>query len=328
MKTQLSLSTPILGILFSAFLLTHCTKKSDPDPDFMIGKNNFTLTVEGVQRKYLVHVPTGYTGNAKLPLVIFCHGTGQDGELMYNHSGWNEVADASNIICAYPSALSYCLIEDGVTQTTSKWNSYPGGFSFCPGQNLKSDVQFIREMITALKNKYAIDHKRNYMVGFSNGGQFTATCSIEISDIIAAAVSCGGGGAFPKDSIYHPVRKLPVMLMFGNKDGKLLKALGLTEGNSVPMGYGALYAKYPALYLIQPKPYITNFELDESSYTTSSDSSTIAVADYAGLSGNPNNIFKMVEVNGLEHEYPNGVNYPINGAIYHWNWFKQYTLPD
>lgn len=314
--------------LFSLTLLCLCScNKDNHKPSFTKGKNDFTLTVDGTERKYIVHVPSVYTGNNKVPMVIVCHGTAQSGDLYYDISGWKEVADTADFITVFPSALEYCIMEDGETKTTTKWNSYPGGFTFCDGENLKDDVEFMRQMITDLEARYNIDSKRIYMVGFSNGGQFTATCAVEISNILAAAVSCGGGGSFPKDSVYVPQRLLPVMMMFGNQDLKLLKGLGLMEGDAVPMGFDSLYAAYPQLYAIQAKPYINNFKLDEMNYSVSGDTNTVVVADYIGLSGNPNNIFKMVEVKGLEHEYPNGINYPVNGAIYHWNWFRNFTLP-
>lgn len=316
----------IVVLPFVIFGICGCNK-DNPSPNFTTGKNNFTVTADGVVRDYVVHIPSVYTGQTKTPMVIMCHGSDQDGELFYKISGWKEVGDTLNIITVFPSSLEYCITEDGVSKTTTKWNSFPGGDPFCPGQDLKDDVEFMRQMISALESKYNIDSKRIYMVGFSSGGQFSATCAIEMSNILAAVVSCGGGGSIPRDSIYTPQRLLPVMLMFGNKDEKMVKKVGLTAGSSVPMGFDALYTAYPQLYAVQPKPYIDNFKLDEMSYSVSGDTNSVVVADYVGLSGNPNNVFKMAEVKGLEHEYPNGINYPVNGAIYHWNWFKNFTLP-
>lgn len=317
-----------LAVVGAVFSLSSCDKATaDPDPDFTTGKNNFTLTIDGVVREYVVHIPAVYTGTTAVPVVIFCHGGGQTGEQFYNIAGWKEVGDTANIITVYPTALTYCVTEDGNTQTSTKWNNYAGGSEFCPGQRLQDDVKFMQQMISAVKDKYNVDPSRIYMVGFSNGGQFAATCAIQISNILAAVVSCGGGGSFPRDTVFTPVRKLPVMLMFGNEDAKMVKALGLPAGSAVPMGFDLLYSTYPQLYFAQPKPYINNFKLDETHYTTSGNNNPIAIADYVGLSGDPNNVFKMVEVKGLEHEYPNGINYPINGAVYHWNWLKNFKLP-
>jgi len=30
---------------------------------------------------------------------------------------------------------------------------------------------------------------------------------------------------------------------------------------------------------------------------------------------------------GLKHAYPNGENHPLEAAVYHWDWLKQYSLP-
>lgn len=308
-------------------LLMGCQKNEDTNPKVPFGKNRFTIAVDGAEREYYVHVPTGYKSNVATPVVIMCHGTSGDGALFYNISGWKEVGETENILTVYPSALPYCVTEDGVTKTTTKWNSFPGGFSFCPGENPKDDLKFMRQMIANVEATFNVDAKRIYMVGFSNGGQFAATCAVQMSDVIAAAVSCGGGGSLFKDSTYTPVRLLPVMLMFGNKDGKMIAGLGLPEGSAVPMGFSELYAAYPYLYTVQPLPYIKTFRLKETGYTLSGDPNSVVEADYVGLSGNPNNVFKMVEVKGLEHEYPNGTNHPLKGAVQHWAWFKQYRLP-
>ncbi len=326
MKNNLFKGALLLVLVFAGICFSRCSK-NDPNPSFKTGRNEFTISVDGITREYIVHVPNTYTGASSVPVVIMCHGTAQSGDLFYNISGWKEVGDSLNILTVYPSALEYCVEEDGETTTTAKWNSFPGGFAFCPGQNLHDDVAFMRQMIAALEKQYHIDNKRIYMAGFSNGGQFSATCAIQMSDILAAVISVGGGGSLPRDTVYTPIRQLPVMLMFGNKDGKLLKALGLPADASVPMGFDALYAAYPQLYFAQAKPFINDFGLDETNYTVSGDTNSVVTADFVGLSGNPNNVFKMVEVKGLEHEYPNGINYPIRGAVYHWGWLKNYSLP-
>lgn len=321
MKNLRALLFLLLALLFG------CQSKEDPNPQIPAGKNRFTITVDGAEREYYVHVPSNYTGDAATPVVIMCHGTSGDGALFYNISGWKEVGETENILTVYPSALRYCVEEDGETKNTTKWNSFPGGFAFCPGANPKDDVKFMRQMIAALQTVFNVDAKRIYIVGFSNGGQFAATCAVQMSDLLAAAVSCGGGGSLPRDSTYTPVRLLPVMLLFGNKDGKMIAGLKLPEGSAVPMGFSELYAAYPYLYSVQPLPYIKTFRLKETGYTTGGDPNIAVEANYAGLSGNPDNVFKMVEVKGLDHEYPNGINHPIKGAVQHWAWFKQYRLP-
>lgn len=317
-------------LLLAIALLAMASCKSedsvtDPTPSgYVVGKNRFTTQIDGNTREYFVHVPAGYTGNSAVPMVFMFHGTDQNGEQFYNISGWKEVGESQNLLMVFPSSWSYCFVEDGVTQTTTKWAEYPGGINFCPGVTAKDDMKFMRTMLAELQSKFKVDAKRIYAVGFSNGGKFSARCAVELSNIFAATVS-SGGGALPNDTTLTPVRLLPTLLQFGNQDGKLLKGLGIA--GPLPMNFTTLFTTYPALYGSVPKPFIDTFKENPSTYKVSGDSTVYLQADYTGLSGNPNNVFKLVEVKGLEHEYPNGINHPLKGAELHWAWMKNYTLP-
>ncbi len=322
---------PTIQLLLAATILFIAGCKSedsvtDPTPSgYVVGKNRFTTQVDGDTREYYVHVPASYSGNTAVPMVFMFHGSGQNGEQFYNISGWKEVGESQNLLTVFPSSWSYCIIEDGVTKTETKWAEYPGGIQFCAGVVAKDDIKFARTMIAELKSKFKVDAKRIYAVGFSNGGKFSARCAVELSDIFAATVSSGGGGALPNDTTFTPVRLLPTLLQFGTIDEKLLKKLGVA--GPLPMNFATLFSTYPGLYGSLPKPFIDTFKENPATYKVSGDSTVYLAADYTGLSGNPNNVFKLVEVKGLEHEYPNGVNHPLKGAELNWAWMKNYTLP-
>lgn len=307
-------------------LLVSCQKENTTAPGFTTGKNRFTITVDGAEREFFVHVPTGYTGTTPIPLVIMFHGTGQSGEQFYNISGWKEVGDSATVLTVFPSALPYCITDEGVTGVNTKWKEYPGSYTYCSGVVPKEDINFIRQMITQLQSRYKIDSRRIYAAGFSNGSGMSARCAVELSDIFAATVSSGGGAALPKDTALTPVRLLPAMLMFGNRDAKMLKGIGLPAGSSAPMGLTQLYTAYPGLYQAQAKPFVDAFKLNPV-FTSGGDTTLAATGDFSGSPGNPNNIFRIVEVKGMEHEYPNGTNHPLRAAVFNWAWFKQFSLP-
>lgn len=302
----------------------------DPSPapgEIVPGKNRFTLTIEGRERIYWVHVPASYSGATEVPVVVMLHGTNQTGEQFYNISGWREVGEAEGILTVFPTALVHCVVEDGQSQEVTKWNSYPdtGGWEHCPGITPANDELFLRGVLTDLDARFAIDPARVYVVGFSNGGEMAARCAVALSDVFAASIACGGGGALPREGAGTPVRLLPVLLQFGNADAKLMNAVGATS--PLPMNFVDLFSAYPGVYSRVPRPYIDTFGLDESSVTVSGDSTAFIVADYAGLSGDPENVFTLVEVKGLEHEYPNTINHPLNGAALHWAWLRRFSLP-
>ena len=47
-------------------------------------KLRMTTLVDGENREYFLHIPSSYDGKTDVPLVFMLHGTGGDGEKMYD----------------------------------------------------------------------------------------------------------------------------------------------------------------------------------------------------------------------------------------------------
>jgi polyhydroxybutyrate depolymerase len=311
----------IFLLLFALFTLIACNKNEDnPTPDpalYTLGKNRFTLNIDGVEREFYVHVPGNYTGKSAYPVVFMLHGTSGDGEKFYEGSGWKEVGEKEGILTVYPSSGRYCIIDpvDGV-KTTTKWNTPPDAeFTFCAGQTPLNDIKFLRAVIDDLNRRLKVDSKRIYLVGFSNGGQMAAKCAIEMSDLLAAVVE--SAGSFALESVtYTPKRKLPVTYQVGNDDW----GPG-NEGPDLPLsGLDSLLKRPDFKYYRISQAHIRHFNLDPK-YTISGDTSSAVVAQYKSASGQPNNVFQFIMVKGIKHAYPDFA------ASANWNWLKQYTLP-
>lgn len=312
-----------LMALTVASLNITCDQKNNeiPKKPFTAGKNRFTTTVDGDTREYYVHVPAGYKATAAFPVVFMLHGSGGNGEKFYNISGWKELGETENILTVFPSSFQYpCVFDDGIQKPNAeKWSSYD--LELCGGGTPKDDVKFLSQVIDELKQKYTVDEKRIYIVGFSNGGEMSSRTAIELSGKIAAVVACAG--ALPVDTSFVPVRKLPVLLQAGNSDDKLLAKLGTP--NPLPMDFVQLFTDFPAVQEVA-NIFINAFALN-TIYTTGGNPNTILYADYNGTSGKPENVFRFMLVKGLGHSYPNGTNHPMKGAEVHWAWMKNYKLP-
>ena len=63
------------------------------------------VTINDVDRAYVVRLPRGYDQERKYPVVILLHGMNQDGDDMARLTRFNELADKDSIIAVYPSAL-------------------------------------------------------------------------------------------------------------------------------------------------------------------------------------------------------------------------------
>lgn len=145
-----------------------------PTTNLPVGDSNRTITVDGVQRQFLVHVPPGYTGQEPVPVVFDFHGLGGSGPGQRNFTGWATLADREGFIAVFPTG----------TGTTPSWNVG----RCCPtaADQGVDDVAFVRSMITELQANACIDSKRVFASGCSNGGGMSYKLACEAADVIAA----------------------------------------------------------------------------------------------------------------------------------------------
>ena len=143
------------------------------------------IIVDGLQRSYIIYKPT--VANSKgLPLMIVLHGGLGNAGYMQRTSGMDEVAESGRFLVAYPNGIK---LRFGIKNRRT-WN----GGSCCgwaAKQNV-DDVHFIEKMIEDIQSKYAIDKRRIYVTGMSNGAMMAYRLACEIPDQIAAIVPVSG----------------------------------------------------------------------------------------------------------------------------------------
>jgi len=133
---------------------------------------------DGIDRTYLVHLPTAYDEAGNFPLVIAMHGGFGNAHNLQNQSQLSVTADDENFIVVYPEG-----VQGGVFDIRT-WNA-----GRCCGFASTSDVDdvgFINALIDTLLANYSIDMNRVYATGMSNGGFMSYRLACEISDRIAA----------------------------------------------------------------------------------------------------------------------------------------------
>ncbi|MGH7595208.1 MAG: alpha/beta hydrolase family esterase [bacterium] len=318
-----ALQQRIFFLIFSGSIFLFSCSKNGTEPEkekekeYEIGKNRYTLAMDGDTREYYVHVPTIYNPNTPTPVVFMLHGTTGDGERFYNISGWKEVGEAENILTVYPSSWRYCIIDDDGRHTTTKWNIYPGSFGYCAGEVPRDDVKFLRRIITELKSVFNVDAKRIYLVGFSNGGQMAFRCAVEMSDVLAAVVE--NAGSVSRDTTAVPIRNLPVTFQVGNEDGFFFNSPAPLDSFEFGLNNNPIFQRIV-------HSHTSTFQY-RSTYTISGDVNAAMIATYPANPPGENRTFNMILVKGLGHQYPNGTNHWMNGAVVHWAWLKNYTLP-
>jgi polyhydroxybutyrate depolymerase len=155
------------------------------------GRHTLSLVVDGRERNYVVQVPAGYAPATPIPLVFFMHGGGGTARAAIWETGWAEKADASGFAAVFPNALARDPTQRSHLATNPQlWND--GSERFYDGQSGVNDVRFIAALIDELSARLAIDKRRVYLSGFSNGASMSFLAGAKLSGRIAAIAPVAG----------------------------------------------------------------------------------------------------------------------------------------
>jgi polyhydroxybutyrate depolymerase len=309
------------------------------------GKMVHKEMVEGREREFIVYVPEKAKGSAPVPVVFIVHGTSQDGEHFFAESRWKEKSDAEGIITVFPTALTYCYKEDenadgdfddpGERRVTTKWAAGhlgdPKELPLCNAEELatltaanrakadhplQDDVAFFEFMLDFLAEKYAIDAKRVYATGFSNGACMTSRLGNDRPHRFAAVAAHAGGM-----NVAPVAAEKPITFVFsvGNVDDRF-------TATSIPLSESL--ATSPAFSNIVDD-YLTAANV-ASTYTydePSASGKTMSRFVYAKSNVGASNMVVAVVIEGCFHQYPNGTNHPLVMANALWDVFKTRSLP-
>ena len=157
-------------------------------------------------RTYLVHLPASYSKDKAWPVVLVFHGGGGNGEQMAGMTGFSRKADREGFIAVYPNG-------SGRWQNRFlTWNA--GNCCAYAYENGIDDVGFIRALIGKLKKDYAVDERRVFATGISNGGMMSYRLACGLSDLIAAIGPVAGA----QNIDCEPKRPVSVVILHGTAD--------------------------------------------------------------------------------------------------------------
>ncbi len=162
---------PLLGLLLLALVLTACARARDTRSNANGSTQQITLT-QPANRHYFLHVPRSYQAAKPAPLVIALHGTGGTGEGMLSDNAWAAKADEQNFIVAAPDALPARLDKKpSFTGNPQFWDD--GSKRGTQARGPIDDTGFIAAVIDDVSRRYAVDAKRIYLTGHSNGASMS-----------------------------------------------------------------------------------------------------------------------------------------------------------
>lgn len=177
-----------------------------------------TLEYDGVERSYLLYVPSKTDESKTYPLIIAMHGGGGHAEINETMTGLQAEARRVKAILVHPN---------GSGRFMGRWLTWNAGN--CCGYALErqiDDVGFINALIDDLSSKYPIDPKRIYATGMSNGAKMSYQLACHLSDKIAAIAPVAGSMEVPDCAPKYPVS---VMAFHGTADKHVLYEGGAPE---------------------------------------------------------------------------------------------------
>jgi polyhydroxybutyrate depolymerase len=162
----------------------------------------------GGARPVTVKVPDGYTAAKPAPLVVMLHGyssTPGATELYFRMSG---LADAHGFFYVAPSGTM-----------DSKKNRFWNATDACCDMDHTGvdDVGYITSLVKEIQAAYAIDPRRIYVMGHSNGGFMTHRLACDRADIFAAGASFAGA-VWLDPGKCNPSAPVGMLQIHGTKD--------------------------------------------------------------------------------------------------------------
>ncbi len=182
------------------------------------GTNQRALDHDGRERNYQLHIPPAYDGTTLQPVVLVFHGGGGTANNAINQTHFDKVADANGFIAVFPNGSGL------LRRVLLTWNA--GNCCGYAVENEVDDVGFVCALISELTSTLAIDPRRVYATGLSNGAIMSYLLACEAADLIAAIGPVAGAQNSPNCS---PASQVSLIAIHGDADGAVPYEAGTPE---------------------------------------------------------------------------------------------------
>lgn len=299
-------------------------------PVMWSGDHRITLKVDGLFRRYMVHVPSSYKGDKPVPVVIMLHGGGGTGIAAAYETGWKTAADKSGFLAVFPDASPPDPTRRArFASNPQLWND--GSDRFYHKQTPVDDVAFLRAVIDDLESRFAVDKRRIYMTGFSNGAAMTFRAAEALSPRLAAIAPAASTCWNPTPTLKRPV---PMCYITGKND-----PLNRMDGGPPKLANG----KYDPVRAKAKPPVRASIDRwikatgCEPSPLSISDKNGVHIETYAPKGGDEMVVF--ITIADMGHTWAGGKSIlpermvgktsdRMDATDFIWNFFKRHPLPE
>ena len=191
---------------------------------------SLSLATHDGRRSYIAYIPSTYDAKKSLPLVLMLHGGGGTGRAAMWETGWADKAESEGFVVAFPNAVPPDSTRAShFSGNPQLWND--GSDRFYSEQKAVDDVAFINATLDDLIGRYAIDRRRIFITGFSNGASMSFRVGAELSNRIAAIAPVAGACWLESIQLKRPVS---ICYITGTSD-----PLNLINGGKPKLANGA-----------------------------------------------------------------------------------------
>jgi polyhydroxybutyrate depolymerase len=150
----------------------------------------------------------------RLPLVLVLHGSGGEGSRYLDLAGWAEKSETAGFIVVAPDALPAKPWSPPQFFANPRiWNA--GQQAADRPRSRIDDAAFIRALLDDLAGRHAIDLRRVYVVGHSNGGSLAFRLACELPGRFAAMAVVASHCYIEHPRPSEPV---PTLFLVGDRD--------------------------------------------------------------------------------------------------------------
>jgi len=191
---------------------------------------SYRLAEADADMPYALFVPSTYVPGKPSPLIVNLHGLNITPLMQMLFDGTTDLAERHGFIVVAPMGFSL-----------SGWWGARGG-------NRSSELSELDAMtlLKSIRERYAIDSDRIYLMGHSMGGAGTYHLGAKYNDIWAGIAPISGAGGIGDAAAAERYRSFVTLLMHGEKDS-IVPASGSRRAAALLQGAGAqhIYLEFP-----------------------------------------------------------------------------------
>lgn len=213
------------GLIF-LFILETTRSDAEFDRNTFRQSSNFSsesAVVVGGDRPADLILPTSYTRETPIPLLINLHGYTGDSQSQSTYTFLQSAAETRGVAYVAPEGL-----KDSAGSRF--WNASSACCNF--GGSKVSDVDYLNSLIEEISSKVSIDQSRIYLFGHSNGHFMSYKFACSTKGIVAAIA--GLAGAMDSDPKACGKEPMNVLHIHGTNDATISFEGGSLLGNPYP----------------------------------------------------------------------------------------------